>query len=684
MAEQTEYASSMTPHLEAVLDGFADAISVVDDQGHYVYANEMAAHLSGYESVEELLQTVPEETRSHFEVMNEAGQPVLPEDLPGSRAQRGENPPPALLRSRDRRTGEERWTRLQARRITDPETAAFLTVNIFQDVTDEVRADRARSFVAEASAILAGSLDYDATLKSLAQLAVPEIADWCAVDILDEDGQVRQIVVAHVDPEKVELARVLGERYPYDPHAAHGVPRVIRTGEPELIREIPNELLDELSADPELLEIVRELGLRSSMVVPLVARGRVLGAITMVSAESGRLFDDRELSLAMDLATRAAVAVDNAQLYREAKRSSAELEGVLSQMSDAVVITDAEGHITFFNPAATRIFGDISVGTSMVAGIPGTSRLTVEGDSMDNEKVPIIRALRGERITGVQWRFRREDGTEVVLETSATPLRSDEGLPVAAVGVSRDITPQFDFERQKDNFLLATSHDLKNPLTLIKGTAQMLARRVQKGGSDLDEQLLAGLARIDSTATRMANLVNEMLDVTRIRMGRPLPLDMSRPTDIVAVVNRLAEEFQTAHPEHDIRIDREVPQLVGRWDEPRIERAIANLLSNAVKFTPHGGHVGVTVAREERDGVPWARISVADTGVGIPQEDVPHIFEQFRRGENVEGRISGSGIGLAGVRQIVEAHGGSVEVQSKQGAGSTFTIRLPTQPPPPK
>src|SRR5438270_1366984 len=173
-------------------------------------------------------------------------------------------------------------------------------------------------FVAAASELLASSLEYERTLANVAALAVPAFADWCAIDMVEDDGSLSRLAVAHVDPGKVRLANELAAKYPPDPDAAYGVPNVIRTRRPELFSEISDELLHEATVDtPELLEILRALGLRSSMCVPLVARDRVLGAITFVSAESGRRYDEGDLATAQDLARRAATAVDNAQLFRE-------------------------------------------------------------------------------------------------------------------------------------------------------------------------------------------------------------------------------------------------------------------------------------------------------------------------------------------------------------------------------
>lgn len=179
------------------------------------------------------------------------------------------------------------------------------------------RAERKMAFLADASAELASSLDHQTTLATITRLAVPEMADWCAVDLVEADGSIRRLAVAHQDPEKVELVRQMSDRIPIDPDAAHGVASVIRTGKSELGPEVPDELLVEQAVDEAHLALLRDLGLQSYLVAPLAVRGRVLGAITFVHAESGRRYDEDDRLVAEDLARRAAVSIDNAGLVRE-------------------------------------------------------------------------------------------------------------------------------------------------------------------------------------------------------------------------------------------------------------------------------------------------------------------------------------------------------------------------------
>src|SRR5918911_1488614 len=200
---------------------------------------------------------------------------------------------------------------------------------VAHDVTERKKNEETQRFLAEAGASLSSSLDYRSTLNRMAHLAVPYLADWCAVDIVEEDGSLERLAMAHQDPEKIALARELEERYPPDPEAPQGVAQVLRTGQSELVPEIPEQLLEQAVRDDEHREILQRLGLKSYMIVPLVARGRTLGAITLVSAESGRRYESADLELAEELARLAALAVDNARLYRARSEVARTLQGSL-------------------------------------------------------------------------------------------------------------------------------------------------------------------------------------------------------------------------------------------------------------------------------------------------------------------------------------------------------------------
>ncbi len=219
--------------------------------------------------------------------------------------------------------GEYRWHLGRARAMRDANGAVLRWFGSNTDIDDQRRAVQTHRFLIEASSVLAASLDYETTLASVARLVVPHLADWCAVDLL-EGGRLRSVAVAHVDPEKVALARELANRWPVDPNARHGAPNVARTGKSEIIAQISDALLVAGTRDAEHLRVARELGLTSSMCVPLRSREHTIGVISLVAAEPGRHFDEEDLKIAEELARRCAMAIDNALLLRQAQEAEHE------------------------------------------------------------------------------------------------------------------------------------------------------------------------------------------------------------------------------------------------------------------------------------------------------------------------------------------------------------------------
>jgi PAS domain S-box-containing protein len=234
-----------------------------------------------------------------------------------------------------RADGEWRHVAVRAVPVLEPGGRVREWVGTTTDVTERKRAEEGRDFLAEASRVLASSLDFEATLRAVARLAVPRLADWCAVDVLGENGGLERLAVEHSDPMKVALVHEIEARYPSDPAAPHGAHHAIRTGKADMMPDIPESLLEAVARDAEHLRLIRRLGLRSYIAVPLIARDRTLGAISLVHAESGRAYDEADLALAEELARRAAVAIDNARLFRETEESRAQLEQQAGELEEA-------------------------------------------------------------------------------------------------------------------------------------------------------------------------------------------------------------------------------------------------------------------------------------------------------------------------------------------------------------
>ena len=566
----------------------------------------------------------------------------------------------------------------------------------------EAKAARARlAFLSEASQQLASSLDHEVTLATVARLAVPVLADWCAVDVRAEDGSIQRIATAHADAAKVELASELSRRYPPEPDAPRGAPAVLRSGEAELYPTISEKLLAEVARDAEHLALLRDIGLTAAMVVPMPARGQTLGALTLAWAESGRRYDDADLATAQELASRCALALDNARLYAgerrartEAEASQQRLRQLFMQAPAAIAVLRGPEHVfDFVNPRYTALVGGRDVLGKRVrdvfAELEGQGffelldQVYATAEPFLGTEIPVRwdRRGRGEledsHFNFVYQPYRGMGGASGGTAGGGRD-GGTEGILVHAVEVTEQVQARQRIEAlaaERDAFLAAASHDLKNPLASIKGTAQILRRQLARSGSVPAERLAVGLETIEATGDQMLGLIEGLLDLTRIRMGETLALDR-RPTDLVGLARRAVAAQQGATDRHDVRLEAPQDEVVGAWDPARLGRVLSNLLANAVKYSPQGGDVVVAIRREEGADGAWARLTVRDHGLGIPEADRERVFEAFARGSNVAG-ISGAGIGLASARQIIEQHGGTIAVDSAPRTGTLFTVRLP-------
>lgn len=343
--------------------------------------------------------------------------------------------------------GSQRWLMGRGHVVRDADSTPIRMTGICMDISERKRNEIALQFLTEASTVLASSLDYETTLSSVARLAVPNIADWCAVDLLTEAEGVQRLAVAHVDPEKVRLAYELQKRYPENPNASHGLHQVLRSGVPDMLSEIPQELLEASARDAEHLEIIRSLGLTSYIVMPLIARGRILGAISMVAAESKRRYGAEDLALVEELARRAATAIDNARLFRETQQAEVRLRhrldfirAVTCSLGEGLYAMDRYGRATYVNPAAERLLGWTE---SELLGQQIHEKIHYQkpdGTPFPESNCPLTRVRElGETYSSEDDSFVRRDGTHFPVSYFSTPVITD-GQITGAVLTFRDIT----------------------------------------------------------------------------------------------------------------------------------------------------------------------------------------------------------------------------------------------------
>jgi len=562
-----------------------------------------------------------------------------------------------------------------ARRIALTLDNARLYQEAQEEIAERRQIEQNLRFLSEASKLLASSLDYQTTLTHVTYLAVPHIADWCTVDMRTEEG-IQQLALAHVDPEKVQWARELNRANPPDPQAPTGLPNVLRTGKPEFYPVIDDAFLVAAAHNEEELALMRLIGFSSAMTVPLMIEGKAIGAITFVAAESGRHYTQADLSMAEELASRAALAIQNARLYREAQQSRDQLNIILQGVADGIFVYAPDSRLLYANEAAAQMTGSASVQEMLATpplGIIGRYEIIDEqGQPFPHTQLPHRRVFDGEREAQATVGYTTA-GTGQPIRWSlvkARPVRDEKGQVAMVITIIHDITERMMVERRKDEFISMTSHELKTPVTSLKGFTNVLQRRLTKQG---DTQGLHYLARMDAQLDKLTTLISDLLDISRMQSGKLLL--RAEPFDLDALIDETVENVQVATSTHEILVEgRTGAQVFG--DKERLGQVYVNLLTNAIKYSPRADKVLVRLFRD-RDA-QQAIVSVQDFGIGIDKTHHEKIFERFYQVTDPEEKTyPGLGIGLYISSEIVARHHGRMWVESSKMKGSTFYVALP-------
>jgi PAS domain S-box-containing protein len=548
---------------------------------------------------------------------------------------------------------------------------------IGRDITAQRKAEKHAQFLNEVSKVLASSLDYQTTLSDLARLVVPQFADWFTVDLVNSEGHLELVEVAHKDPAKVQWAKELRKHYLLDLQDPNGVPRVIRTGKAELYAAITDEMLVASARTEEELALYRQVGVKSVMLVPLIVRGNVFGALTFISIESGKSYDPADLALAEEISLRAGIALDNAIIYRQAQQARDELHAILQNVADGITVQDTKGSLIYVNDVAAQFCGFSSaeamvmaLRTESLTGLVSTFTMKDEvGNLLSSEQLPGRRALAGER--NVQAIVRYENiatGQTHWSLVKAEPIFDEYGQVQLAVNVFTDITERYVLEQRKDEFIRMASHELKTPITALKGFTNLLQRRIARQG---DESSLSFLAKIDVQLNKLTKLISDLLDVSKIQVGK---LEYREEDfDLDVLVQETIEIMQGMTKVHQLQFEgQENIRVFG--DRDRIGQVLINLLTNAMKYSPQADKVIVRVSANQEHAV----LSVQDFGIGIVESYQARIFERFYQVMGPEEKTyPGLGIGLFISHEIVMRHHGQIWLESQKGQGSTFYVSLP-------
>jgi PAS domain S-box-containing protein len=364
-------------------------------------------------------------------------------------------------------------------------------------------------------------------------------------------------------------------------------------------------------------------------------------------------------------------ATDRRAYERElliARRRADQLAVVVREASDAIATSWPDGLVQTWNPGAERLLGRAA---EEMRGRTLGDVFPLMADAEQRQR--IFAELASRRPVHLETVGLRPDGSTVDVSLALTPHLGPLGELELVSTIARDITERVQalrrLDEERDAFLATLSHDLKNPLTAVLTQAQMIGRRVARG--EAPDWVAPRLEQIEGNTRRIIAMLNELLDLAQLRTGRPLALNR-QPTDLVALARTAAGQHQAATDRHRIEVRAEVAEVVGEWDLNRLARVLDNLIGNAVKYSPDGGAVVVEVGRDDAT----VRLAVRDSGIGIPAADLPTIFERFTRASNATTQ-PGTGLGLASVRHLVEAHGGEVSVESQEGVGTTVVVHLP-------
>jgi len=445
---------------------------------------------------------------------------------------------------------------------------------------------------------------------------------------------------------------------------------VIRTGEPRLVRRWSAEgPAVHLIYGTEAGEMVTP---QSGVVVPILSGDRVLGVL---SAQSYRpeAYEDADLLSLGAIAVQAGTVIERVrateQMAQEHERHALQLEAVLATMNDALLIVDARGAIVRLNRAARELLRLDSA--SLVVGQPleqqRLEQWPVTAREIAAALIPVIDALRsGTSVAEREVELR--SGQLRVLSLGASVLRSPRGAPQGGVIAFRDITGQRHLERLREDIFNMAWHDMKTPLAVIRGHAELLQRRVSSGERDRKD-LEADAALIVTHTDRLAELLTTLFDVSCLEAGL---LSISRwRTDLGALARDVTESIRST-ARHHIKVLAD-QSIVGEWDERRIRQVFMNLLSNAQKYSPEGSTVTVSVAAGERS----ATVCVRDEGIGLDGTEPAQLFRRGYRAESAR-NVTGGGLGLYFSNGIVAAHGGRMWAESPgHGQGSTFCFTLP-------
>lgn len=714
--------SESEKRFRTLIENSADAVALVDKNGKFTYLSSSVKRVLGYNPEDLLGEKATilfpkdkfDETNKKFAKV--ASTPGLTENVEH------------LAVTKD---GSVRWIESTITNLLNtPPIYSF--VSNFRDITERKNAEERQTLLESISSKLITSYDNYVTLQDLAKIITSSMADYCRIAIIGDDNKVKEIVVTHNDPTKTTLAKNLYDNYKNLPESTHGIAKIIKTGKAELIEKIDSKVLKSIKKNPKLIKIIKDIKLKSYMGAPLIARGKVIGALTFSSASNHRYYSKKDLEFAKELAHRIALALDNARLYKETQAelrerkqaernmkylaeaskilsSSLDYKKTLSNIAKAAVpkiadwcsidIFDKNNNleqvaIAHKNPQkitwAKKLRSTYPPDINSPTGLPNVIRTGKSEYYPEITDKMLIKTARDKK----HLKLLRDIGfTSAMIVPLFQDSRCVGGISFITTETKRHFTKSDlamaeeianratlaldnaglykvsqDAVTLRDNFIAVASHELKTPITSVKIFTEILKNHAEKIG---DKSSYSHLAKMDRQLDKLTDLIYNMLNISMIQTGR---LEFNQKLfDLDNSIKEIIDVLQQGSPNHRLILEGATNKKI-YGDEFRIGQVVSNLISNAIKYSPKSNKVIIELSSSPKE----VTVGIKDFGIGLAQEHGKHIFERFYRVfDKTDRTFPGLGIGLYISREIIKRHHGELWVKSEIGKGSNFYFRLP-------
>lgn len=658
--------------LEAVFESLGDGLLVVDASAHIVEANAAAVRLLGFRDKAALL--APITTSLHARSTRTDGAALGPDDLGLWRTLRDGQVQRAVCVLRQQ-FGGPRWIETVSGPIRDLDGAGGIigASIVARDITDQRRRERDLALVATVSDELISAIDIPSALAGLADRCVQDLADWCAIFQLDGTTDILRLgAMRQRDGRRgSELADLLARQPARVSEGFAG--DAMRAGQPVLLPDLSEDMIRRHAGKGVEAQMAQRLKLRGIVSAPLRGVDGPVGAVCVGWTSHHRRPDEHDARLVDELARRASMALEQARFQRALEQALERLEQVLDSMGAGLMIFGGDGRAVLINAPSREMLG--LTGDVLGSRLPELLALAEESfeDARDLDE---IIGRTSEPSIDARGEVRLLAPHPIDVEWIASPVRDEHELVLGQVVAWVDVTHIRAAERVKDDLAGDLSEALRSPLQAVSTHAVQALRRGRRIGGDTTLQ--HSLEVILRNARQVSMHVNDLVDAARFDATN-LQLDLTE-VDVRTVVEQAIDQARAMTTTHRFRLD--VPPAIPqpRWDPDRVRQALLHVFTNAIKYSPEGGQIAAKV-RAQVEGVI---VSIRDRGLGIPPEEQERVFERFYRlaGDPDRRRIRGNGLGLYLVRGVVEAHDGTIWLESSgvPGEGTTVNILLPWAP----